>query len=149
MSRSKSNLLLQHEKVLSVLASGPCVENGDGCVLSVSDIMQLLGDSVHEYRMSVYMFLIKKDGVTVRSIRAGKKVVGYQIPSGSMRFAKELLDAKSGYGSVTKPAGTRARPAAVSAAATLGAELMTLLKDNNYGAVYDVTPETNLELVSA
>ena len=116
MARGKSGSHLQHEKVLSVLASNP-TESGDGREVGLEEIAQVLGDSVHLYRLSVYMFHIKNMGVAIRSIRNGRKVIAYQIPAAFMEKAQELVAAKAA--APVKPAGNRTKKKVMSAAAVV------------------------------
>lgn len=111
MSRGKSGSHLQHERVLTVLASNP-QESGEGREVSLEEIATVLGDSVHMYRLSVYMYNIKKMGIVVRSVRNGRKVVAYQIPMNFMKKATELVTAKSA--APSQPAGQRMKKKIVS-----------------------------------
>jgi hypothetical protein len=104
MARGKSGSHLQHERVLTVLASNP-QDSGEGREVGLEEIATVLGDSVHMYRLSVYMYNIKKMGIVVRSVRDGRKVVAYQIPANFMKKAAEMVAAKSA--APVQPAGRR------------------------------------------
>lgn len=72
MARTKSKNLEPFEKILTVMV--------DGKAVTVQDIDQKLGQEIHMYRLSTYMWHIKTlaNGV-VKTVRNGRNIVSYQI----------------------------------------------------------------------
>jgi hypothetical protein len=72
MARTKSKKLEPFEKILTVMVHGN--------PMTVQDIEQKLGQEIHMYRLSTYMWHIKKiaNGV-IKTIRNGRNIVSYQI----------------------------------------------------------------------
>jgi hypothetical protein len=72
MPRGPSKKLKPFQKIAVVLLSGKEV--------SVEEIDTLLGEEIHMYRLSTYMWLLKvKSNATIKSVRDGQRVVGYQL----------------------------------------------------------------------
>jgi hypothetical protein len=72
MARGKSSKLKPFEKLLTIMVSGKPV--------SIEEIDTTLGSEIHMYRLSTYIWHIKKfaNGV-VKAIKDGRKVTAYQI----------------------------------------------------------------------
>jgi hypothetical protein len=72
MARGKSSKLKPFEKLLTVMISGKEV--------TLDEIETTLGNEIHMYRISTYIWHIKQFAKgTVKSIKDGRKVVGYQL----------------------------------------------------------------------
>lgn len=72
MARGKSNKLAPFEKLLTIMVSGKPVTK--------DEIEATLGNEIHMYRLSTYMWHIKvnANGV-IKVIKEGRKAVAYQI----------------------------------------------------------------------
>jgi len=72
MARGKSSKLKPFEKLLTVMVSGKPV--------TTEEIDATLGQEIHMYRLSTYIWHIKKfANGTVKAIKDGRKVTAYQI----------------------------------------------------------------------
>lgn len=73
MSRNKSDVLSQHQKVVI-----HCLL--DGKPITKEEISKRLGDEIYPYRISTYMYEIKifMNGI-IKVIKDGRKVVAYQL----------------------------------------------------------------------
>jgi hypothetical protein len=72
MARGKSNKLKPFEKLLTIMISGKQV--------TVDEIDATLGQEIHMYRLSTYIWHIKTfANGAVKAIKDGRKVVGYQL----------------------------------------------------------------------
>lgn len=72
MARGKSNKLAPFEKLLTIMVTGKPITK--------DEIEATLGNEIHMYRLSTYMWHIKvhANGV-IKVIKEGRKVVAYQI----------------------------------------------------------------------
>ena len=72
MARGKSNKLKPFEKLLTIMVSGKPV--------TIEEIDKTLGQEIHMYRLSTYIWHIKTfaNGV-VKAVKDGRKIVSYQI----------------------------------------------------------------------
>jgi glyoxylate carboligase len=72
MARGKSSKLKPFEKLLTVMISGKEV--------TLEEIEQTLGNEIHMYRISTYIWHIKQfAGGVVKAIKDGRKVTAYQL----------------------------------------------------------------------
>lgn len=72
MARGKSSKLKPFEKLLTIMVSGKPV--------TVEEIDATLGQEIHMYRLSTYIWHIKTfANGTVKAIKDGRKVVAYQV----------------------------------------------------------------------
>lgn len=72
MARGKSNKLAPFEKLLTVMVTGKPITK--------EEIEATLGNEIHMYRLSTYMWHIKtKANGVVKVIKEGRKAVSYQI----------------------------------------------------------------------
>jgi len=72
MARGKSNKFKPFEKLLTVMVSGKPV--------TIEEIDATLGQEIHMYRLSTYIWHIKTfANGTVKAIKDGRKVVAYQL----------------------------------------------------------------------
>lgn len=72
MPRGPSKKLKPFQKIAVVLLSGKEV--------TVEEIDTLLGQEIHMYRLSTYMWLLKvKTNAIIKSVRDGQRVVAYQL----------------------------------------------------------------------
>ena len=72
MARGKSSKLKPFEKLLTIMVSGKPV--------TIEEIDKTLGQEIHMYRLSTYIWHIKTfaNGV-VKAVKDGRKIVSYQI----------------------------------------------------------------------
>jgi len=72
MPRGKSSKIKPYEKLLLVMSSGK--------PMSVEDINAVLGNDIHMYRISTYIYEIKvkADGV-IKTVKEGRNVLSYQL----------------------------------------------------------------------
>ena len=101
MARGKSNKLAPFEKLMTIMVTGKPVTK--------EEIEATLGNEIHMYRLSTYMWHIKvnANGV-IKVIKDGRKAVAYQIMN--VKEVKEYMNrvgiTKSGYapgGSIKTP----------------------------------------------
>ena len=99
MARGKSNKLAPFEKLMTVMVTGK--------PLTKEEIEATLGNEIHMYRLSTYMWHIKTNanGV-VKVIKEGRKAVAYQImnPDEIKKYLSMTGVTKSGFtpGKTTK-----------------------------------------------
>ena len=101
MARGKSNKLAPFEKLMTIMVTGKPITK--------EEIEATLGNEIHMYRLSTYMWHIKvnANGV-IKVIKEGRKAVAYQIMN--VKEVKEYMNrvgiTKSGYapgGSIKTP----------------------------------------------
>ena len=130
MARGKSDKLAPFQKLLTVLVSGKPV--------TIDEIDTLLGEEIHMYRLSTYMWHIKTNanGV-VKVIKEGRKAVAYQImnPDEIKKYLNTTGVSKSGFkpGQATKVTKAKTKP-------SVNTPKVTKLKD--LGATPVVEKET-------
>lgn len=71
MARGQSKKPRQAEKLLLVLL--------DGHEVSMTEIETTLGGQVEVYRLSTYLWNLKKRGAEIKKIKQGRKVVAVQL----------------------------------------------------------------------
>ena len=72
MARGKSNKLAPFEKLMTIMVTGKPITK--------EEIEATLGNEIHMYRLSTYMWHIKtKANGVVKVIKEGRKAVSYQI----------------------------------------------------------------------
>jgi hypothetical protein len=83
MARGKSSKLKPFEKLLTVMISGKEV--------TLEEIEQTLGNEIHMYRISTYIWHIKQfAGGVVKAIKDGRKVTAYQLVNA--KVVKQYMD---------------------------------------------------------
>lgn len=92
MPRGKSSKIKPYEKLLLVMSSGK--------PMSVEDINAVLGNDIHMYRISTYIYEIKvkADGV-IKTVKEGRNVLSYQLtnPAEVKKFMDRTGLSKSGF----------------------------------------------------
>ena len=72
MARGKSDKVAPFQKLMLVMASGKAV--------TVEEIEATLGNEIHMYRLSTYIWLMKTNAnAIVKVIKNGRKITAYQI----------------------------------------------------------------------
>lgn len=72
MARGKSDKVAPYQKLMLVMASGKAV--------TVDEIESTLGNEIHMYRLSTYIWLMKTNAnAIVKVIKNGRKISAYQI----------------------------------------------------------------------
>ena len=72
MARGKSDKVAPFQKLMLVMASGKAV--------TVEEIEATLGNEIHMYRLSTYIWLMKTNAnAVVKVIKNGRKITAYQI----------------------------------------------------------------------
>ena len=96
MARGKSNKLAPWQKLVTIMVTGKPV--------TVDEIEATLGNEIYMYKLSTYMWAIKtKMNGTIKVIKEGRKVVGYQLMNPKDLFAaNKVREYLKQNGTVTK-----------------------------------------------